>query len=152
MTLKIRETAEHALARAKAATLGPWVQWEGNAAVYAGPLERNTPSNIVGGRGQLANCDGDDLDVSDDPDLGEIEDDDEIEDLREEKAMANAAFIAGARSDVPLLATFALAVTSPEMRDRIAARLTALCERAFSAEAKTIAQREADIIMAMLVE
>ncbi len=71
-------------ARLAAATPWPWVQWEAHADVYAGPVTRNTPSNLGGGRGRVATCDFGD-------------------DFPPEEEHANASFIAAAPADVEWL-------------------------------------------------
>lgn len=106
----IRERAQAAQERAGKATAGPWEQWKEHAEVKAGPLLRNTPGVLSGGRGDIANCETDDFG------------DDKYED--EEIGVANAAFIAAARADVPDLASYVLRVTGPEFRERLAGDLS----------------------------
>lgn len=53
-------------ALAEAATPGPWVQWVGNAAVFAGEPEVNRQSAILPGNGERISriCEGDSFDPS----------------------------------------------------------------------------------------
>lgn len=68
---------------AQDATDGPWEFAEcGHYSVFAGPLKVNTPGRLVGGRGEIARMDDDDL----------------PEDIQE----ANAQFIAAANPVVVL--------------------------------------------------
>lgn len=60
-------------------TPGPWVVWDGNVKVYAGPVDENTTCCISGYRCKIAECD----DLYD-------------ENMTEEEAEANARLIAAA--------------------------------------------------------
>lgn len=97
----IRERAEAALARAKAASTGPWTTEAGEysgenwliASLGRGNDDRNhfiTTHNVH--RSEMSDAGAED----------------------------DAAFIAAARADAPDFARFIVRVTSPEMRERIA--------------------------------
>lgn len=95
----MRLNAEAGLQVANAATEGPWKKWPGHPEVFC-KVNGEPKVGIISGY-QIAECDGDGLyDMFEDTD----EECEDAEQKAEDQAEVNAAFIADARTRVPLLA------------------------------------------------